>query len=123
MYTRKNLLCDLNSYVSTSNYSQPLENQPLPIEKSEVVDYLVDLKRDFQFFMEESPYYLKLSEPKNDIKRYSDKYKSNGQPTSNSAALRECDINQSAKFSLIVIYNRSFPRSIDEIHMVPGAYI
>ncbi|KAF6019462.1 POLR3GL [Bugula neritina] len=59
-----------------------LETQPLPLEQSEKYNYLVDLKRYFKTFMEDSPYYVKQVEAKKDIARYSDKYKAAGASSS-----------------------------------------
>lgn len=53
----------------------PLEQHPLPLLSGDTFNYLIDLKHDFQNFMEDSVYYLKPKESKTDIQRYSDKYK------------------------------------------------
>ncbi|XP_067931723.1 DNA-directed RNA polymerase III subunit RPC7-like [Watersipora subatra] len=52
-----------------------LEHHPLPLEHNEKCNYLIDLKRYFQTSMEDSPYYVKSTETRKDIKRYTDKYK------------------------------------------------
>jgi len=51
-----------------------LDFKPLPLSSGEEYDYLLALKQEFRVGMKESPYYIKPSERKKDIERYSDKY-------------------------------------------------
>ena len=68
---------------------QPLEQHPLPLEQSEREKYLIDLKQDFQTFMEDSPYFVKRTDAKKDIYRYSDKYKTSAHNSADSGMICE----------------------------------
>lgn len=66
----------------------------MPLEQSEKYNYLVDLKRYFKTFMEDSPYYVKQVEAKKDIARYSDKYKAAGASSSVEGVICESSSNK-----------------------------
>jgi len=53
------------------------EFQPSPLSNTEVDEYILALKQEFRAGMEVSQYFIKSNVKSNDIKRYSDKYKTN----------------------------------------------
>ncbi|KYN26773.1 PREDICTED: DNA-directed RNA polymerase III subunit RPC7-like [Trachymyrmex cornetzi] len=53
----------------------PLDHKPPPIQITNEMEYLVELKRHFTEYMRESPYYVKATVINEDIERYSDAFK------------------------------------------------
>ena len=53
----------------------PLHQQPLPLQSSDALSYMMELQKDFVKTMLDSPYYIRKEEKKNDVERYSDKYR------------------------------------------------
>ncbi|XP_012060892.1 PREDICTED: DNA-directed RNA polymerase III subunit RPC7-like [Atta cephalotes] len=53
----------------------PLDHKPPPIQITNEMEYLVELKRHFTEYMRESPYYVKAAIINEDIERYSDAFK------------------------------------------------
>jgi len=62
----------------------PLEFKPLPVATGEEYEYLLALKQEFRTAMQESPYYIRATEKKNHIRRYSDKYNAQAQETASA---------------------------------------
>ncbi|XP_036368700.1 DNA-directed RNA polymerase III subunit RPC7-like isoform X1 [Octopus sinensis] len=56
----------------------PLELKAVPLLQGEEYDYMLALKQEFRGTIRESPFYLKVTEKKKDIHRYSDKYQNSG---------------------------------------------
>lgn len=54
----------------------PLELKAVPLLQGEEYEYMLALKQEFRGTIHESPFYLKITEKKKDIHRYSDKYQS-----------------------------------------------
>ncbi|XP_002130699.2 DNA-directed RNA polymerase III subunit RPC7-like [Ciona intestinalis] len=54
----------------------PLRQQPVPLLAGEEADYLLALQKEYIQTMQNSPYFIQAEQAKNDIVRYSDKYKS-----------------------------------------------
>ncbi|GAB1609090.1 DNA-directed RNA polymerase III subunit RPC7-like [Argonauta hians] len=52
----------------------PLEFKAVPLLQGEEYDYMLALKQEFRGTIRESPFFLKVTEKKKDIHRYSDKY-------------------------------------------------
>ncbi|KYQ54873.1 DNA-directed RNA polymerase III subunit RPC7, partial [Trachymyrmex zeteki] len=53
----------------------PLDHKPPPIQITNEMEYLVELKRHFTEYIRESPYYVKAAIINEDIERYSDAFK------------------------------------------------
>ena len=82
----------------------------MPLEQNEKYKYMIDLKRFFQTFMEDSPYYVKPVETKKDIHRYSDKYKLANTATTGNDMICESSIITSYCIQVLmslylVVYN------------------
>ena len=68
------------------SFFQTQEFKPVPLLHNDDNAYLFALKQEFRSTFRKSPFYLKASEKRKDIERYSDKYQLSQQDFSDSWA-------------------------------------
>ncbi|XP_028819960.1 DNA-directed RNA polymerase III subunit RPC7-like [Denticeps clupeoides] len=71
------------SAVKPSPVFPPMQVQPLPLQASEEVEYMLALKQELRASTKVLPFYIMPAKPKKDVVRYSDKYQSS-EPQNNT---------------------------------------